>query len=88
MFPHLEGLHIKRVTGQGATVRLEVETDSRTARCPACATMSQRVHSCYQRRLIDTAIGGRETVIHLRVRRFVCDTMSCAKKTFAEQIDG
>uniref|UniRef100_UPI001BD9DD81 ISL3 family transposase n=1 Tax=Acrocarpospora catenulata TaxID=2836182 RepID=UPI001BD9DD81 len=42
----------------------------------------------YQRRLIDTAIGGRETVIHLRVRRFVCDTMSCAKKTFAEQIDG
>ncbi|MEV6985410.1 transposase family protein [Sphaerisporangium sp. NPDC051017] len=88
VFPHLAALHIVDVAVQVATVRVEVQTGSRAACCPACATVSRRVHSRYQRRLLGPAIGERETVIHLQVRRFFCDTLSCAKKTFAEQIDG
>jgi hypothetical protein len=34
--------------------------------------MSRRVHSRYARRLTDTAIGGRRTVIRLTVRRIFC----------------
>jgi transposase len=49
---------------------------------------SQRVHSRYERRLLDTAAGGQETLIHLRVRRFFCQNTACAKKTFAEQVPG
>jgi transposase len=50
--------------------------------------VSFRVHSRYQRRLLDTAIGGCEVVICLVVRRFICLSPECAKVTFAEQISG
>jgi len=46
------------------------------------------VHSRYDRRLLDTAVAGQETLIQLRVRRFVCANAACAKKTFAEQVPG
>jgi transposase len=36
----------------------------------------------------DPAIGGRETLICLRVRRFFCDNNDCTRKTFAEQVPG
>jgi hypothetical protein len=36
----------------------------------------------------DTAIAGQETMIHLRVRRFICPNGGCASKTFAEQVPG
>jgi transposase len=49
---------------------------------------SRRVHSRYERRLLDTAIGGCEVVICLVVRRFRCLFAECAKSTLAEQVDG
>ena len=50
--------------------------------------VSLRVHSRYERRLLDTAIGGCEVVICLAVRRFACRSPECAKVTFAEQVSG
>jgi len=47
-----------------------------------------RVHSRYERRLLDTAIGGCEVVICLVVRRFICLSPECVKVTFAEQVSG
>lgn len=54
--------------------------------CPACSMASRRVHSRYERRLSDTAVGGREVMIRLRVRRLFCDNTDCGRKTFAEQV--
>lgn len=50
--------------------------------------MSRRVHSRYERRLLDTAAGSREVMICLSVRRFFCLDPGCAKVTFAEQVAG
>ena len=50
--------------------------------------MSRRVHSRYSRTLADAAIGGRQAVIVLAVRRFLCLAAGCASRTFAEQVDG
>ncbi|GAB3904267.1 hypothetical protein GCM10027612_71930 [Microbispora bryophytorum subsp. camponoti] len=50
--------------------------------------VSQRVHSSYERRVCDSAVGGQETVLHLRVRRFLCGNDDCSAKTFAEQVPG
>jgi transposase len=38
--------------------------------------------------LVDTAIGGRQVQLQVRVRRFFCDTTECPARTFAEQITG
>jgi len=46
------------------------------------------VHSRYERRLLDTAVGGSEVMIFLAVRRFFCPAANCAKVTFAEQVEG
>jgi transposase len=50
--------------------------------------VSRRVHSRYERRLLDTAAGGCEVVICLIVRRFRCLAPDCPRATFAEQVDG
>ena len=50
--------------------------------------VSRRVHSRYERRLADTASGGREVVICLQARRFFCGNEGCARATFAEQVPG
>jgi hypothetical protein len=49
--------------------------------------VSRRVHSRYQRRLLDGAVAGRETAIHLQVRRSFCTAASCVRRIFAEQVD-
>ncbi|MFE9328958.1 ISL3 family transposase [Nocardia sp. NPDC052278] len=54
--------------------------------CPGCSMLSKRVHSRYERRLSDTAVGGHEVMIRLRVRRLFCDNHDCGRKTFAEQV--
>ena len=56
--------------------------------CPGCGQPSGRVHSTYQRRLADTAIGGHRVLIRLVARRFFCGSPGCPKKTFAEQVGG
>jgi transposase len=58
------------------------------AACTGCGVVSRRVHSGYQRRLADTASGGREVLIDLQVRRFFCGNPGCARTTFAEQVQG
>ncbi|WP_158647747.1 transposase family protein [Actinoplanes sp. ATCC 53533] len=87
-FPHLSGLRITNVSDTGTSMRVQAETSTVAARCPACSTPSWRVHSRYERRLLDTAIAGRETVVRLRVRRFFCTLADCVRRIFAEQIDG
>jgi transposase len=69
-------------------VRIQARTVGPEAACPACRAASRRVHSRYERRLLDTAVAGQQLLIHLRVRRFVCGNTACAKKTFAEQVPG
>nr|WP_246281871.1 ISL3 family transposase [Fodinicola acaciae] len=58
------------------------------ATCPGCGARSRRVHSRYERSLSEPAIGGQETVIRLRVRRFLCHNTECEKVTFVEQVAG
>jgi transposase len=88
VFPHLAGVRVLNVSAKVASVRVYAEAASGAAGCPACSVASQRVHSRYERRLLDGALGGREVVIHLRVRRFFCDNTACPKKIFSEQIGG
>ncbi|MEV0168270.1 ISL3 family transposase [Nonomuraea fuscirosea] len=88
LFPHLVGVCVDQVFRSGTTVRIRARTGTMEAACPACGTPSQRVHSHYERRLSDTAVGGQEVLIHLRVHRFFSRTSTCAKATFAEQIPG
>lgn len=88
LFPRLAQLRIEDVHAAGAVVRITASTPARPVACPECGALSGRVHSRYQRRLLDTAIAGREMLLVLRVRRLFCVNPDCTKTTFAEQVPG
>ena len=46
------------------------------------------MHSSYVRQVRDLPLGGRPVLIHLAMRRFLCQNVACAKVTFAGQADG
>ncbi|WP_158292473.1 transposase family protein [Paracraurococcus ruber] len=54
--------------------------------CPTCGELSRRVHSRYQRHLLDLPSHGRAVVLHLQARRFRCITAECPRRTFAEPL--
>ncbi|MBV7706519.1 ISL3 family transposase [Nocardia nova] len=86
MFPHLNGLRIDGVGATGQVIAIAAGTGDGPVECPGCSVPSRRVHSRYERGLSDTAVGGREVMIRLRVRRLFCDNTDCSRRTFAEQV--
>ena len=66
------------------TIRAEPVTP--TAACPLCQSVSQRVHSCYERTVLDLAWGVRTLTLKLEVRRFFCDVKTCLRKIFTERL--
>ena len=55
-------------------------------RCPDCGRASRAVHSRYRRQPADLPSLGRRVGISLRVRRFYCRNVKCARRTFAERL--
>jgi transposase len=88
LLPSLADVQVEGVYRTGGLIRVAARTTAPSAACPGCETVSRRVHSRYERRLLDTAVGGCEVMICLQVRRFVCLSADCGKKTFAEQVSG
>jgi transposase len=86
LLPHLAGVVVDSIESAGALLRIWARARADGAVCPACGRSSRRVHSRYERRLADAAIGGRRVVIRLQVRRLFCDDPDCVKTTFAEQV--
>jgi transposase len=88
LLPHLGGVVVERAEITGTLLCIRACTRAGAAACPACGSRSGRVHSRYERRLADAAIGGRRVMIWLQVRRLFRDEPGCKKRTFAEQVPG
>jgi len=54
--------------------------------CPNCQRPSARVHSRYERRLLDLPSHGRAVLLEVVVRRFRCANPGCRRRIFAEQL--
>ncbi|WP_043687257.1 ISL3 family transposase [Streptomyces xylophagus] len=87
-FHQVEGVEVENAVSEGELVTVRARTGAVQAACPACGTLSSRVHSRYVRRLADSAVGGRRVLIELQVRRLRCRERACRQATFAEQVDG
>lgn len=85
LLPDPVNLGLTEVAIEENTIILTVEALHPTAVCPDCHVSSQRVHSRYQRTVSDLPCVGRNTLLHLTVRRFFCDNELCKRKTFVEQ---
>jgi transposase len=88
LLPQLAGLTVERVESSAVVLRIWVRPKADRVPCPGCGGASARVHRRYQRRLDDLAVGGREVMLVLRVRVFVCGDQTCPVRRFAEQVEG
>ena len=88
LLPHLAGAVAEKAELAGRRLCIWARARAEQASCPACGRFAGRVHSRYQRRLADAAIGGRPVLIRLMVRRFFCPAPDCPVITFAEQVEG
>jgi transposase len=88
LFPQLAGLRVHRIEDTGDAVVISASCVSSSECCPACGSLSARVHGGYSRTVADGATGGRPVLIILRVLRFLCLDPSCPKATFAMQAVG
>ncbi|MFI8363568.1 transposase [Streptomyces sp. NPDC085612] len=70
--------------GRRRTPLVEAPGARRPAACPDCGRSSDRVHDRYRRRLKDLPLAEQGFVIRLTVRRFICASTGCPRRTFAE----
>jgi transposase len=80
------GLLVGQVLPARERVLIVARARQPTADCPACHRPSGRVHSRYERRLLDLPWQGRPVILLLRARRFRCPNPACPRRTFAERI--
>jgi transposase len=88
LLPHLRGLVVEEIGCTPSAVVIKARCCPATAACPACGAWSARVHGSYVRQVRDLPLGGRPVLIHLVMRRFLCQNTACRKVTFAGQMDG
>ena len=54
--------------------------------CPECHQVSTRIHGNYERIVADLPCAGRNVLLLLTVRKFVCSTQTCPHKIFTERV--
>ncbi|MFE2992403.1 ISL3 family transposase [Streptomyces sp. NPDC059262] len=84
VFDGIDDLAVEAVTAVFGTVDVVARGRAAGAVCPDGSGFSDRVHDSYQRRLRDLPLGEFRIVILLAVRRFICGSSDCPRRTFAE----
>ncbi|MFD4922966.1 ISL3 family transposase [Streptomyces goshikiensis] len=84
VFDGIDDVDVEAATAAFGTVEVVARGRAAGAACPGCGCFSGRVHDRYQRRLKDLPLAEQGFVIRLTVRRFICGSTDCPRRTFAE----
>ncbi|MEU9319703.1 transposase family protein [Streptomyces sp. NPDC048295] len=84
VFKGIDEVEVQAVTAAFGTVEVVARGRAVTVACPDCGLFSDRVHDRYQRRLKDLPLADQGLAIRLTVRRFICGSADCPRRTFAE----
>lgn len=82
------GFVVESTYFEGDKVVIAVRTSRSVGFCPACGTVSRRVHSRYRRRVTDLPLSGRIVQLLIIARRFRCDAVLCGRQIFTERFAG
>jgi hypothetical protein len=80
------GLQITNVEIAPNRILITARCRGDAGRCPDCGRSSKRVHSRYERRLLDLPSQGRAVRMQVTVRRFRCADPNCRRRIFAEPL--
>ena len=82
------GITIASVHPSATELVIGVTCHTPSMECPECHQPSARIHGNYQRTIADLPCAGRNVILALTVRKFVCSTPSCPRKIFTERLAG
>src|SRR5215210_1273889 len=86
LLPLGHGLQLRDVSIGPAQIVAALEATAPQGACPSCGTWSGAVHSHYQRAIADLPWGGQAVRLRLRVRKFYCRRLPCARRVFTERL--
>src|SRR6266704_272267 len=82
------GITIDSIDPSANELVMRIACDFSSMPCPECHQPSARIHSCYQRMVSDVPCAGRNVILALTLRTFVCGTSTCPRKIFTERLPG
>ena len=82
------GITIDSIDPSANELVIRIACDVPSMPCPECHQPSARIHSGYQRMVADLPCAGRNVILALRLRKFVCGTPTCPRKIFTERLPG
>src|SRR5258708_38792237 len=80
------GITIDSIDPSTNELVMRIACDLPSMPCPECQQPSARIHSRYQRVVADLPCAGRNVLLLLTVRKFVCSTPTCPHKIFTERL--
>src|SRR5690348_14652168 len=86
LLPDPTCLHLLQLEAEGKVIIATVATTAKDARCPLCASSSEKVHSRYVRVLADLPWMSCAVQLKLHTRRFFCTNPECQRKIFTERL--
>ncbi|WP_285544005.1 ISL3 family transposase [Streptomyces lavendulae] len=88
VFEGIDDVDVEAVTAAFGAVEVLARGRADEAGCPDCGHLSDRVHDRYQRKLKGLPLAEQGFTIRLTVRRFICESTDCPRRTFAEPFSG
>jgi len=82
------GITIDSIDPGANELVIGIACDAPSMPCPQCHQPSFRIHGHYHRTVADLPCAGRNVLLLLTVRKFVCSTSSCPHKIFTERLPG
>jgi transposase len=79
-------LCINRIEEEDGVIVISALSTNSASPCPCCQTMSERVHSSYERHPADVPLAGCSVRLDIAIRRFFCDNDECERTIFAERM--
>nr|WP_165400027.1 ISL3 family transposase [Xylanibacterium ulmi] len=88
MFAGLDGLVVQDVEEGDDGLVVAAVTCGGPVACPVCGRPSTRLHAWHERAPADLPVAGVRVELRVRVRRLVCQSPHCPRRTFREQVPG
>jgi transposase len=86
LLPDPEHLRLDCLIVRNGSIVFAVRTTHASVGCPLCGCLCDRIHSQYQRTLLDLPLQGNAVRIEITARRFFCDNLACSRRIFTEPI--
>ena len=86
IFPHLHGFRLLAFSREPERLVVTCERITRSAACPLCGKAAHRIHSRYQRTVVDVPLQRTAVLLVLHVRKFYCDQPTCPRRIFTERL--